>query len=155
MRLYTPVSHSTRAVLEPTQIADGNGTHHLTPPMDVYVEQSIIHLDPSIWGEDVMEFKPSRWIDDAGQFITPAKGTYLPWSGGPRICPGMKMAQVEFVAAFVTLFRSAQCEPLPTMGLEKPEDPKARLQDIMAKSIAKLTLTVRDAKEVQLRWTQA
>ena len=62
------------------------------------------------------------------------------------------MAQVEFVATFATLFRSARCEPLPTKGLEKPEDLRQRLQDILANSISALTLTVPDKKAIQLRW---
>ncbi|KAJ5594125.1 uncharacterized protein N7459_000333 [Penicillium hispanicum] len=155
LRLYTPVLQTSRAVLKPTQIDDGNGTHYLSAPMDVYIEQAILHIDPTVWGQDVMEFKPSRWFDEAGQFITPPKGTFFPWSGGPRICPGMKMAQVEFVASFATLFRSARCEPLPTTGLKTPEDLKQGLKDILDKSISRLTLTVQDAKEVQLRWIKS
>lgn len=152
LRLFPPALHSTRAVLEPQQLVDSNGTHLLTPPMDVYISQSSVHLDPAIWGPNVMEFKPSRWIDGSGQIITPPKGTFLPWSGGPRICPGMKMSQVEFVAIMATLFRSANCEPLPTAGLDKPEELRQRLRQLLQDSIAGLTLQVRDPQAVQLRW---
>jgi cytochrome P450 len=120
--------------------------------MDFFVSHVNIHLDTTIWGPDAEDFKPSRWFNDAGEIITPPKGTFLPWSSGPRVCPGMKMSQVEFVAAMATLFRSARCEPIPTLGLHKPEDLQRRLQHLMSNSVSKLALQMRDAKAVQLRW---
>lgn len=119
--------------------------------MDVFVAAQSIHSNPEIWGADVAEFKPSRWLDSTGQLIIPEKGTYLPWSSGPRICPGMKMAQVEFVATFATLFRHANCETIQ-IGQETPEEARSRLLNLMAGSISKLTLQVKDSRQVQLRW---
>ncbi|OJZ90997.1 hypothetical protein ASPFODRAFT_41430 [Aspergillus luchuensis CBS 106.47] len=145
LRLFTPVLHSTRCVATTQQIADADGTHVLMPPMDVFISQQSIHRDPNVWGADVDEFRPTRWIDDAGQVVTPAKGTFIPWSGGPRICPGMKMSEVEFVGTMATLFRHTRCEPMQ----------KGKLQQQMEDSISKLTLQVRELREVQLRWVPA
>jgi cytochrome P450 len=119
--------------------------------MDIYISAQSIHSDPKIWGSDVLEFRPSRWIDASGSLITPPKGTFLPWSGGPRICPGMKMSQVEFVATFATIFRSTRCEPL-RLGRKEPEELRKELRDCMKDSISKLTLQVKDPKVVKLRW---
>ncbi|OJD10562.1 hypothetical protein AJ78_08463 [Emergomyces pasteurianus Ep9510] len=153
LRHFPPVLHSTRAVFEPQEIVDANGSHILTPPMDVMVCQLSMQLDPAIWGADAGEFRPSRWLDESGQLIVPPKGSYIPWSGGPRICPGIKMAQVEFVATMATLFRSARCEPLPTAGAEKPEARRERLQQLTRDSVSKLTLQLRNASDVELQWT--
>jgi cytochrome P450 len=121
--------------------------------MEIYVSQLSIHLDTKIWGTDATEFKPSRWIDaDSGQIITPPKGSFIPWSGGPRICPGLKMSQVEFVATMATLFRSAHCEALPTAGIEDPEALRQRLLQLMGDTVSKLTLQMRNPGGVQLRW---
>ncbi|CAG7925156.1 unnamed protein product [Penicillium olsonii] len=139
LRHFPPVMHSTRYVAQTQEVADSTGIHVLTASMEAYVSHQCIHRDPSIWGNDVLEFKPSRWIDSAGQIITPSKGTFLPWSSGPRICPGVKMAQVEFVATFATLFRSARCEPLP-VGVQDLKAARQNLHDAMADSISKLTL---------------
>jgi cytochrome P450 len=152
LRHFPPVLHSTRAVLAPQRLVGADGTHYLAPPMDFFVSHLSIHLDTTIWGPDAEDFKPSRWFDDAGQIVTPPKGTFLPWSDGPRVCPGMKMSKVDFVAARATLFRSARCEPIPTLGLHRPEDLQRRLQQLMGNSVSKLTLQVRDVKAVQLRW---
>jgi cytochrome P450 len=119
--------------------------------MTVYVSSQSIHSDPEIWGSDVLEFKPSRWINASGDLITPSKGTFLPWSAGPRMCPGMKMAQVEFVAAFATMFRSSKCHPLRCVQ-ETEEELRKRLEYLMADSIPRLTLQIRDPKEVKLKW---
>lgn len=61
------------------------------------------------------------------------------------------MAQVEFVATFATLFRSARCEPLPSDS-QDPETLRQDLRDVVADSIVKLTVQVRDPRKVKLRW---
>ena len=119
--------------------------------MSVFVSAHTIHADREIWGPDVSQFNPSRWIGSDGELITPPSGTYLPWSGGPRVCPGMKMSQVEFVATLVTLFHSTRCEPLVAKG-EHMEDKRAELKELMKESVSKLTLTVKDPASVKLRW---
>ncbi|KAF4963377.1 hypothetical protein F66182_18128 [Fusarium sp. NRRL 66182] len=111
-----------------------------------------MHCDTSIWGADAAEFNPKRWFDGNNQLIKPPKDTFLPWSSGPRVCPGMKMSQVEFVATMATLFRHARCEVLPLTIEEKPEEGRKRLVDMMEDSISKLTLQVKDGTEVKLRW---
>ncbi|GLA07735.1 hypothetical protein AnigIFM60653_008974 [Aspergillus niger] len=154
LHLFPPVLHTTRAVLEPQKLTDATGkTHLLTPPMDIYACQLSIHLDRRIWGDDADEFKPSRWIDESGQLITPEKGTYLPWSGGPRICTGMKMSQVEFVAAMATLFLNGKCEPLPADGVDSPQLLRERLLGLTRDSVWKISLSMRNPDAVQLRWT--
>ncbi|KAL2812206.1 cytochrome P450 monooxygenase [Aspergillus granulosus] len=154
LRFYPPVLHTTRAISEPQKVTDATGkVHLLTPPMDVYVCQLSVHLNRSIWGDDANDFRPSRWIDVSGQLMTPENGTYIPWSGGPRICPGLKMSQVEFVATIGTLFRNARCDPLPTDGIDSPEVLRERLRGLLSDSVSKLALQMRNADGVYLRWT--
>ncbi|KAJ6150972.1 hypothetical protein N7470_007566 [Penicillium chermesinum] len=154
LRLFPPVLHSMRAIHESQQFVSERGTHSLFPPMDIFISQAAIHLDPEYWGPDPEAFRPTRWIDGAGQVITPAKGTFIPWSEGARMCPGMKMSQVEFVSTIATLFRSSKCEVLPTGGLYRAEDLQQRLKDLMADSVTKLTLQFRDPNAVLLHWMQ-
>jgi hypothetical protein len=92
-------------------------------------------------------FNPKRWVNESDEFIRPDQG-YWPWSGGPRICPGMKFSQVEFVSAMSTVLRGSKLLPAskegeigfkeaqkevikvvrmtdsdgPTLSLTKPED---------------------------------
>lgn len=92
-------------------------------------------------------FNPKRWVSDSEEFIRIDQG-YWPWSGGPRICPGMKFSQVEYVGVMCTILRGARLAPAikdrdagfeeaqkevirlvrltdsdgPTLSLTKPED---------------------------------
>lgn len=120
--------------------------------MDIFVSAEIIHNDTTIWGADAAEFNPKRWFDGNNNLIKPPKDTFLPWSAGLRVCPGMKMSQVEFVATMATLYRNARCEVLPSTANETQEEGRKRLVDIMEDSISKLTLQVKDGNEVKLRW---
>ncbi|KAE8556585.1 hypothetical protein EYB25_001287 [Talaromyces marneffei] len=153
LRLFTPVLHSIRCVNGTQQLAGPEGkTHLLSAPMDIFVSAEIIHNDTTIWGADAAEFNPKRWFDGNNNLIKPPKDTFLPWSAGPRVCPGMKMSQVEFVATMATLYRNARCEVLPSTANETQEEGRKRLVDIMEDSISKLTLQVKDGNEVKLRW---
>ncbi|KAL2194664.1 cytochrome P450 [Corynascus similis CBS 632.67] len=74
-------------------------------------------------------FRPSRWINPLGSaqaHYHPPKGTWIPWAMGPRVCPGMKMAQVEFVAAMLTLLKRHRIERVPLEG-EDAEGAEKRL----------------------------
>ncbi|WXC56491.1 hypothetical protein SNK03_002425 [Fusarium graminearum] len=38
-------------------------------------------------------------------------GAFLPWAAGPRVCPGKKFSQVEFVAVLASLLKEYTVEP--------------------------------------------
>lgn len=56
-----------------------------------------VHLDPEIYN-DPMEFNPSRWDG-----LTPKAGTFLPFGGGSRLCPGNDLAKLE-ISIFLHYF---------------------------------------------------
>ncbi|KAL2903426.1 Cytochrome P450 86B1 [Bienertia sinuspersici] len=58
----------------------------------------------SIWGEDCLEFKPERWLNN-GQFVSENQFKYLVFNAGPRLCVGKKFAytQMKMVAASILL----------------------------------------------------
>lgn len=104
---------------------------------------------------DEQTFRPTRWINPPGSaspLFQPPRGAYIPWSAGPRVCPGQKMAQVEFVAIFLTLLRRHRIEVVPLRikdGVdgggngwreETREEVNARLDALMRDSISILTL---------------
>jgi cytochrome P450 len=110
-----------------------------------------MHADSDLYGVDYADFKPSRWIDDKGNLISLPKAAFMPWSGGPRICPGMKMAQVEFVATVAALFRGAVVEPVPVAG-ESPQQARKGLVELMEGPVAQVSLQVREPEKVNLQW---
>lgn len=94
LRLHPVVPLNVRAATRNTTLPRGGGKDGLAP---VYVRKGqmikysvyVMHRLKEFWGEDANEFKPDRW-----------KGLthgweYLPFNGGPRICPGQQFALTE------------------------------------------------------------
>ncbi|KAI0968648.1 cytochrome P450 [Xylaria arbuscula] len=124
LRLYSPAPHVHREVSSSQKLHTSIGTIRLPPGTRVYVNSLAIHLLPS-WRDinrqsdpdfvksdpDVMDeyiFRPSRWLNTAGSahaIYHPPKGMFLPWAMGPRVCPGQKMAQVEFTGVLLAILR--------------------------------------------------
>ncbi|KAJ3069841.1 hypothetical protein HDU99_002825 [Rhizoclosmatium hyalinum] len=62
---------------------------------------------PAIWGDDAKEFKPERWLSMEKQ---PSPFDYPAFQGGPRICLGKSMAELEGVYVLVELMRRYKIE---------------------------------------------
>ncbi len=50
----------------------------------------VMHRRKDIFGDDAASFRPSRWEDDNkdGLDLRRVGYGYLPFNGGPRVCPG-------------------------------------------------------------------
>ncbi|KAH9325559.1 hypothetical protein KI387_005737, partial [Taxus chinensis] len=62
-----------------------------------------VHLDEDNYSEDARKFNPWRWQGKQPSNI----GTFTPFGGGPRLCPGYELARVGisvFLHHMVTLF---------------------------------------------------
>lgn len=131
LRLYTPVPTSKFVDGETPQPLTIRGRTLILPPKTMIVPSyASVQTDPKYWGDDSLEWRPSRFIKSstsAGtettdpalndeEFITPARGTFLAWSGGARDCVGRKFSQVEFVAVMATLFRDWRVDPVLADG---------------------------------------
>jgi cytochrome P450 len=55
----------------------------------VEVNFRLLQRDKSFWGDDAEQFNPDRWAT-----IRPI-WEYLPFSGGPRICPAIRLVHTE------------------------------------------------------------
>ncbi|KAF5792934.1 putative cytochrome P450 [Helianthus annuus] len=59
-----------------------------------------------IWGEDVLEFRPERWLSDDGKkFEMKDQFRFASFNAGPRICLGKDLAylQMKSITAAVLL----------------------------------------------------
>lgn len=146
LRLYSPVCHVHRETASPQILHTATGTVQLPANTRIYVNTVAIHLlpvwrdinkasDPSFYESepssptDEYAFRPSRWLnppDSAQRIYHPPKGTWIPWAMGPRVCPGQKMAQVEFTAVILTLLRRYRVDAVPLNG-EGCKETEARL----------------------------
>ncbi|KAK9783897.1 putative Cytochrome P450 [Seiridium cardinale] len=142
VRLFSPVPHMHRECEGAQEIRTSTGAICLPAHTRVYFNAIALHLLP-VWRDinrhadptfvstntdreslDEYAFRPSRWInaESADHAIyRPPKGTFVPWAMSPRVCPGQKMAQVEFVAVISTLLRRHRIEAVQT-GREDRED---------------------------------
>ncbi|TLD09466.1 hypothetical protein PspLS_12014 [Pyricularia sp. CBS 133598] len=131
----------------------------LKAPFMVQVNTVALHADPEVWGPDALEFNPGRWLrpdpETLGGHVvmTPPKGTFIPWSIGPRTCPGQKMSQVEFVSVIMTLFGRCNVEPIPKDG-ESLEQARKRVLALTQDSQSGLTLQMNKPRDIGLKWTR-
>ncbi|WVW82196.1 hypothetical protein I302_104202 [Kwoniella bestiolae CBS 10118] len=92
LRLYPPVPLNIRRTVRPSLLPTSQGG----PPMYMPGNTSIIlafilmQRDPAVWGEDVDEFNPERWMND-GLGKREREG-YMSWNYGPRMCMGQPFA---------------------------------------------------------------
>jgi cytochrome P450 len=162
VRLYPPAPHIHREIVSPQTLQTSSGTLHLPAGMRVYIDSVAAHLLPS-WKDinhasdpatleldpdvpDELIFRPSRWINPSTASTTlfrPAKGTFVPWAAGSRVCPGQKMAQVEFVAVMMAVLHKCKVEAVPLSG-EHPHEIMERLDQRLDNSVWRTVLEMED-----------
>ena len=158
MRLFPPLVHVARWSENAATINTPTKTYYLPPKSTIYINSVGLHHDAAVWGKDALEFRPDRWIlpstdtSEKTRFFTPPKGQFIPWSMGPRVCPGMKFSQVEFASVIMTLFRTHRAEPVLEAG-ESMKAAQRRLVGLMDDSISKLTLQIKHPEKCKLKWT--
>lgn len=117
-----------------------------------------MHSDPSTWGPDALDWRPSRWIklSPTGQeyFAGPPEGAmFLPWITGARVCPGKKFSQVEFVSALAVFLRDYKIRPA-RRGSETALQARQRLDEVVRDSIIVLSPKMRRPKDAGLVWVR-
>ncbi|KIW92230.1 uncharacterized protein Z519_07214 [Cladophialophora bantiana CBS 173.52] len=169
MRFFPPLTHiakQTNSTHDVSITTTSGKSYYIPTNTIIYINTVSLHLDPRTWGDDAMTFRPSRWLVSpdtapsrtgaeytiAQNIKSPPKGTFLPWSAGPRVCPGQKMSQVEFVSVFMTIFGKYRCEAVKVRDEETAEEVKQRLEAVMRDSQPKLTLQMMRNKDLKLRW---
>ncbi len=144
-----------RTVASPQILTTSRGSYRLPANTHVYLSVDAIHKDTESWGKDAFDFRPARWLADGDAALAfKAAGTkYLPWSSGPRVCPGMKMAQVEFLSVMFALFRHATVRPAVRDG-ETPAMASERIKEVVKDSLPRLSLQMNRPTDVDLIWTK-
>ncbi|MBE3043584.1 cytochrome P450, partial [Candidatus Bathyarchaeota archaeon] len=108
LRLYSDVV-GNRRVMEDTTLRDptSGAEYLLRKGINVQWAGRLTHALEPIWGDDVKEFKPERWIGATSADEKGRRGAMIPFGGGKTLCPGRYFAQAEllgFVAALALGF---------------------------------------------------
>ncbi|ESO91942.1 hypothetical protein LOTGIDRAFT_121674 [Lottia gigantea] len=85
----------------------------------VFADIRAIHYDENLW-ENPREFNPERFIDGDGKIIQ--NSNLLPFSLGPRICPGASLAKMELFLMF--------CNILQRYSFSKTDDTELDLDGV-------------------------
>lgn len=161
LRLYGPV------VVIPKYVGDTSTTLRIadkeyTIPLDTQIPINVSALNtlPMYWGHDSLVFRPDRWIENpkpttlsTEELFKPAPGVFIPWASGPRICPGKKFAQVEFVAVISNLFRKHKVSPVLEAG-ETFENARKRIFEMVEDSHLVITLQMKHPEKVKMVWEE-
>lgn len=100
MRLLTPVPFFLRQTSADIVLSKG------IIPRNTMVFISVLHMhrDPNIWGENVMDFDPDRFLPENIAKRPPF--SYIPFSAGPRNCIGFKYAMISVKMTLAHLLRT-------------------------------------------------
>lgn len=169
LRLYSPVLFVPKWTGPNTQTIKYAGREIFIPPMTM-VSPNVVGLQthPNYW-VDPLAYTPSRYMTAPGapsptptaaisaadleaespDFVQ-VKGSYCAWSDGPRVCPGKKFSQVEFVSVLSTMLWKHKIEVEPRKG-ESFADVQKRVLDVVADSYTTFTLQMRNPQSVGIK----
>lgn len=109
LRLLPPVPAVARVALKADVLPSGL---RVNAGECVVVSPMICHHDPTVYGADVEEFKPDRWLDGKDEELRARGGIchYMPFLVGKRNCIGQNFAQNELLLTIATLVRRYRLE---------------------------------------------
>lgn len=107
-RLNPTIGTVTRVALHDAILPTGGGASGSAP---VFVQKGdavttsfyALHRRKDIFGDDADKFRPERW-----EGLRPPHWAYLPFGGGPRMCPGQQLALTEIAYTVVRMLREFQ-----------------------------------------------
>ncbi|KAI3869045.1 hypothetical protein MKW92_045629 [Papaver armeniacum] len=134
LRLYPPISLNSKTVLKEVVLPDGS---LVKPGMQILISFYSVGRMSWIWGEDCLEYKPERWIDDKGMLIRHENmSKFFAFNLGPRTCLGKDMAFTKIKAVAAAILFNFQVEvlegqhifPKPAITLHMENGLKVKLQ---------------------------
>lgn len=79
-----------------------------------------VHHDERQW-DDPYDFKPERWIDEKGHFVSDRYMSFLPFSAGRRVCLGEILARTEMYLFLTRILHQFKIDKAPGEGIP-PQD---------------------------------
>lgn len=102
-----------RRIMEDVTVKRGDEEAFLLKKgVDVQIPVGIFHRSQAIWGDDVLEFRPERFMESIFASDNAKKSAYMPFGGGRHLCPGRDFAFAELMAFTSTLVVGYNFEPI-------------------------------------------
>ncbi|KAF2709046.1 putative cytochrome P450 [Pleomassaria siparia CBS 279.74] len=163
LRLYNPLLSIVKGTEnQPARLTIGTQNIVVPPHTRLILNLQALQTHPRYWGNDGLEWKPSRWIQakpgdgslhDREYIITSAHDAYIPFSEGNRSCPGKKFAQVEHVAVMIAMFRDHCVAPKRRDG-ESEMAARGRALATLEDTGMVLLLQMLNPEKTALKWTK-
>jgi cytochrome P450 len=138
LRLYPPVPMMVRENKCPEQLRNRS----VAPGAQIVISPWHVHRHESLW-DNADAFDPDRWETAEGR--TSARGAYLPFSAGARVCPGAGFAMIEGPLILALLARDIG---FSVVAGETPV-PVAHLT-VRAKDGIRLSIRLRDVASIKM-----
>ncbi|CAK9209033.1 unnamed protein product [Sphagnum troendelagicum] len=90
LRLFPPISDQNKEATMDMKLGD----LHIPKGLNLYFPRLAIHHDSELWGADVHEFKPERFVDGIAK-ASKNPFAFMPFSFGPQFCVGQGFALQE------------------------------------------------------------
>ena len=104
-RLFPPVFHAPRGVLEPFEF----GGYEIPAGAELMFAQTVTHFLPEYY-PDPYRFDINRFMDGNKNRIT---NVFTPFTVGAHTCLGAGLAEVQMLVTMAALLRRVEFEPLP------------------------------------------
>ena len=132
LRLYPPVPMMVRETCQSENLRN----RHYDRGLQVVISPWHLHRHQRLW-DNPDGFDPDRWTTDNGRQCQ--RDAYIPFSAGPRVCPGAGFAMAEGVVALAMLVRHYRFD----LCSDRIPQPVARLT-VRSKNGIWLNVTPRD-----------
>ncbi|CAJ1932919.1 unnamed protein product [Sphenostylis stenocarpa] len=100
LRLFPSVPFNHKCAIESDILPSG---HHVSPNTKILYSLYSMGRMEQIWGNDVVEFKPERWISERGRVIHVPSYKFIAFNAGPRSCLGKDIALIEMKMVAVAI----------------------------------------------------
>ncbi|XP_062075009.1 cytokinin hydroxylase-like [Humulus lupulus] len=94
IRLYSPAPNIQRQTREDIKVIDKNMV--IPKGTNIWIDVVGMNHDPSLWGNDVNDFKPERFQNDVVYGGCSHKMGFLPFGFGGRMCVGRNLSTLEY-----------------------------------------------------------
>ncbi|CAN4105354.1 unnamed protein product [Withania somnifera] len=109
LRLYPPVAWDSKHAAKDDILPDG--TRVKKGNRVTYFPYGMGRME-SIWGKDLFEFKPDRWIEDNGELKSVSAYKFPVFQAGPRVCLGKEMAFTQMKYVLATVLSQFEIKPV-------------------------------------------
>jgi cytochrome P450 len=157
LRLYGPVPSMAKQTESPQTLHIRGKDYTIPENYHLTLNLYSIHLSTHHWGPDAESWKPQRFVSKDNELVVPAAAnTFIPWVNGPRVCPGKKFAQVEFVATMAMCLRKHRVAAVP-QARESEEEVRRRVLSVAQDSEMGVNPVVKmiHPETVKLKWVAA